>query len=37
MSDALRIDDTGRVRTMFLNRPEKKNALSNDPPVFQGR
>ena len=30
MSAPLRIDDTGRVRTIALDRPEKKNALSSE-------
>ena len=30
MSDAPRIHDEGRVRTLVLDRPEKKNALSNE-------
>ncbi len=30
MSDVLSIRDDGRVRTITLNRPEKKNALSNE-------
>jgi hypothetical protein len=30
MSDVLKIRDDGRVRTIVLNRPEKKNALSNE-------
>jgi 2-(1,2-epoxy-1,2-dihydrophenyl)acetyl-CoA isomerase len=30
MSDVLKIRDDGRVRTIALNRPEKKNALSNE-------
>lgn len=29
MSDVLRIEDKGRVRTIVLDRPEKKNALSH--------
>jgi 2-(1,2-epoxy-1,2-dihydrophenyl)acetyl-CoA isomerase len=30
MSDVLRISNEGHVRTISLNRPEKKNALSNE-------
>ena len=30
MSDVLRIADAGHVRTITLNRPERKNALSDD-------
>ena len=30
MSDVLKIRNDGRVRTIVLNRPEKKNALSNE-------
>jgi 2-(1,2-epoxy-1,2-dihydrophenyl)acetyl-CoA isomerase len=30
MSDVLRINDTDHVRTIVLDRPEKKNALSNE-------
>jgi 2-(1,2-epoxy-1,2-dihydrophenyl)acetyl-CoA isomerase len=30
MSETLQIRDDGRVRTIVLNRPEKKNALSNE-------
>jgi 2-(1,2-epoxy-1,2-dihydrophenyl)acetyl-CoA isomerase len=30
MGDVLKIRDDGRVRTIVLNRPEKKNALSNE-------
>ena len=30
MSDAVRIENEGRVRTIRLNRPEKKNALSDE-------
>lgn len=30
MSDVLKISNEGRVRTITLNRPEKKNALSNE-------
>jgi len=30
MSDALQIRNNGRVRTIILNRPEKKNALTNE-------
>ena len=29
MSDVVKIADAGHVRTITLNRPEKKNALSN--------
>lgn len=30
MSNVLSISDAGRVRTITLNRPERKNALSNE-------
>lgn len=30
MSDVLQVRDDGRVRTIVVNRPEKKNALSNE-------
>lgn len=30
MTDVLRIKDSGHVRTLVLNRPEKKNALSDE-------
>ena len=30
MTELVKIEDKGHVRTIRLNRPEKKNALSNE-------